>query len=200
MIGGSGESPPKSCSAKQAFFMHLLALPGSLRAASTNLALLQALACSAPRGVAVEIYRGLGDLPIFNPDREGEATPATVLDFAARVEACDGLVIACPEYAHGIPGGLKNALDWLVSRYEIPGKPVMLAHASHRGEYALAALRDVLDAIHVTLADEAFVRVPLLGRKPQEVAEILGSDETANRLRAALERFRSAITDAGSLR
>jgi NAD(P)H-dependent FMN reductase len=180
--------------------MHIIALAGSLRAASTNTALLEALARSTPRGMEVEICRGLSMLPIFNPDREGEATPAPVLDLAACVDRCDGLVIACPEYAHGIPGGLKNALDWLVSRHEIPHKPVMLAHASHRGEYALAALREVLVTIQVSLVDEAFVRVPLLGRKPEEIEELLRSDEIADALRAALERFRSAITDAGSLR
>lgn len=180
--------------------MNILALSGSLRAASTNTALLEALARHAPDDMRVEIYRGLGDLPIFSPDREGDRTPAAVLDWTSRVEACDGLVIACPEYAHGIPGGLKNALDWLVSRYEIPHKPVMLAHVSHRGEFVLDALREVLRTMSVTLVDDAFIRVPLVGKTPGEVAGILDAEETKTLLRAALEEFRSAIADAWGMR
>lgn len=180
--------------------MNILAISGSLRAASTNTALLEVLARAAPDGVGVMLYLGLGDLPIFNPDREGEATPASVRDWAARVEACDGLVIACPEYAHGIPGGLKNALDWLVSRYEIPHKPVMLAHSSQRGEFVLAALTEVLRAMSVRLVEDAFVRVPLVGRNPEEVATLLEGPATVAALRAALETFRSAITDAWEIR
>ncbi|HET7411384.1 MAG TPA: NADPH-dependent FMN reductase [Pararhizobium sp.] len=180
--------------------MNILALSGSLRAASTNMALLEAVSASAPEGMAVALYRGLGDLPIFSPDREGEARPAAVLDLAARVEACDGIVIACPEYAHGIPGGLKNALDWLVSGFEIPGKPVMIAHSSHRGEFVLQALREVLKTMSVRLVEEAFVRVPLVGKKPDEAARILAAPETTAALRAALERFRPAITEARDMR
>lgn len=180
--------------------MKILALSGSLRAASTNSALLEALARHSPGGMRVELYRGLGDLPIFNPDKEGEAAPAAVRGWAAEVEACDGIVIACPEYAHGIPGGLKNALDWLVSGPEIPGKPVMLAHGSHRGEYVLGALTVVLKTMSVELVEEAFVQVPLVGKKPAEIASILADGETATTLRQALERFRSAIAGASSIR
>ncbi|MFZ2100568.1 MAG: NADPH-dependent FMN reductase, partial [Oricola sp.] len=123
--------------------MKLLGLSGSLRAASTNTAFLNALAALAPDGFSIEVFDGLGALPLFSPDLE-ENTPESVLRLAARVEGCDGILIACPEYAHGIPGGFKNALDWLVSRLEIPGKPVMLVHASTRSVFAREQLREVL--------------------------------------------------------
>lgn len=176
--------------------MRIIGISGSLRVASTNAALLEALARNAPEGIEIEVQRGLGDLPIFNPDREGEGTPAVVRAWAGAVEEAHGLVIACPEYAHGIPGGLKNALDWLVSRFEIPGKPVMLAHGSHRGEYVLDALSEVLRTMSVRLVDEAFVRVPLVGKSPDEVAAILHSPQVERTLRRALQTFRSATTDA----
>jgi chromate reductase len=121
--------------------MRLLAISGSLRRVSTNSALLRAMAGNAPAGVSIDLFEGLGNLPIFNPDREGDLTPQPVLDFARQVGEADGLIIACPEYAHGIPGGLKNALDWLVSRDEIPFKPVMLVRASNRNDISDAALR-----------------------------------------------------------
>jgi chromate reductase len=93
--------------------MRILAISGSLRAASSNTALLRAAAALAPEGMEVVLYGGLGDLPHFNPDLEGAAPPA-VIDLWARVREADGLLIACPEYAHGVPGAMKNALDWLV--------------------------------------------------------------------------------------
>ena len=95
--------------------MKLLGISGSLRRVSTNTALLRALAENAPAGVMLEISDLIGELPIFNPDREGELTPPAVEAFGRSIRDADGLVFASPEYAHGIPGGIKNALDWMVS-------------------------------------------------------------------------------------
>jgi NAD(P)H-dependent FMN reductase len=79
-----------------------------------------------------ETYEGLAGLPHFNPDddEDGGPVPPAVADLRARVIAADGWVISSPEYAHGVPGSLKNALDWLVSCPELPGKPVLLLNAS----------------------------------------------------------------------
>src|SRR5437764_1175741 len=98
--------------------VRILAISGSLRAVSSNTALLRAAAALAPEGVEVELYGGLGDLPHFNPDLDDpdhkDREPAAVTDLRARVRSADGLLIAAPEYAHGVPGAMKNALDWLV--------------------------------------------------------------------------------------
>ncbi|MES0038542.1 NAD(P)H-dependent oxidoreductase [Mesorhizobium sp. M0046] len=96
--------------------LNILAISGSLRAASTNSALLAALAQNAPPDCHVSVYDGLGRLPIFNPDDEGERTPPQAAVLIDAVTAADGVIVSCPEYAHGVPGGLKNVLDWLVSR------------------------------------------------------------------------------------
>src|ERR1700722_19540459 len=109
--------------------MRLLALSGSLRAASTNTAALEALRLLAPRGVEVRLHRQIGGLPPFNPDDEDQAPPP-VQALRALVRDSEGLVIAAPEYAHGVPGVLKNALDWLVSSDAIPGKPVALINTA----------------------------------------------------------------------
>ncbi|WP_416795804.1 NADPH-dependent FMN reductase [Ciceribacter azotifigens] len=167
----------------------LYALCGSLRARSTNRALLEAIRRLVPHGVEVEISGLIDRLPIFNPDLEGDLTPEPVLAFAREIATADGLIVSAPEYAHGIPGGLKNALDWLVSRFEIPGKPVMLVHASHRGDFALEALTEVLKTIGTDLRPEAFLRVPLLGKSEDEIAAILGAPETEHVIRSALVRF-----------
>lgn len=166
-----------------------LAISGSLRRMSTNAALLRAMAANAPQHIAIDLYDGMGDLPIFNPDREGEQTPQPVLDLAAQVRQADGLIIACPEYAHGIPDGLKNLLDWLVSRDEIPFKPVLLLRASNRNDISHAALQEVLRTMSVALMPDTGVGIHLLGRKPAEIEEILAAQDMRLALQGAAQRF-----------
>ena len=88
----------------------LLAMSGSLRAGSSNTALLEAAALLAPAGVAVRPYRGLAELPAFNPDLDVEPLPAAVAALRAEIAAADGLLISCPEYARGIPGAFKHRI------------------------------------------------------------------------------------------
>ena len=93
--------------------MRILAISGSLRNGSSNTNLLLAAAQLVPAGVEMTLYTGLGDLPPFNPDVESAGTPiAAVDDFRAQFAAADAVAICSPEYAHGVPGVLKNALDW----------------------------------------------------------------------------------------
>jgi chromate reductase, NAD(P)H dehydrogenase (quinone) len=140
----------------------LLAMSGSLRA--SNAALLEAAQLLAPPGICVATYRGLGGLPHFNPDLDVEPLPPTVVDLRRQIGAADGLLISCPEYARGIPGVFKNALDWLVSGFEMPGKPVALFNASPRASEAQAALQLVLRTIAARLIEEASLTLPLLAK------------------------------------
>ncbi len=178
--------------------LFLYALCGSLRKGSTNRALIEALRANAPPGITIEICDLVGDLPIFNPDREAGDMPASVLELAAKIRAADGLVISSPEYAHGIPGGLKNALDWLVSRDEIPHKPVMLVHASHRGDFVLEALTEVLKTMSVRMVEDTFFRINLLGKTPEQRRSILADAETQTLLSENLQRFARAIAHIGA--
>lgn len=119
--------------------MLILSLSGSLQARSSNTALLRAASAIAPPGVEVEVYPSIGVLPHFNADLDIEEAPAAVSDFRARLGACRGLLIATPEYAHGAPGVLKNALDWIVSSGELMGKPVALLSSSPNATGGLRA-------------------------------------------------------------
>jgi NAD(P)H-dependent FMN reductase len=173
--------------------IHILAIAGSVRAASTNAALVRAAAAAVPEGVIVEIYDGLGELPIFNPDLTARLSPA-VEDLRARVLAADGLLIASPEYAHGIPGGLKNALDWIVGWGEVAGKPVAILHASeYGGEHARAALAEVLTTMSLSIIAEASFTVHLRGKKPGEAAAILADPKVASGLHHALAVFAQGV-------
>ena len=171
----------------------LLAISGSARAASTNTALLRALADVAAPEDCVHVWADLTGLPVFSPDCEGAATPIAVLEFANLVGDADGLVISCPEYVHALPGGFKNAIDWLVSRDEIIAKPTALLHASHRGEDALASLRLVLSTVSERFYPEIFERFELISKSPHEVAEHLAQPEQQTRLRAYLARFAAVV-------
>jgi NAD(P)H-dependent FMN reductase len=117
----------------------------------------------APDHIKINIYGGLGDLPFFSPDLE-EAEPPSVTDFRAQLQAVDGVLIASPEYAHGISGVLKNALDWLVGTGELAGKPVALLNASPRATHGQAALVETLTVMEARIATEASVAVHLAGK------------------------------------
>lgn len=81
--------------------------------------------------------------------------------------------MASPECVRSIPGGLKNAIDWLVSRDELTAKPIALAHASHRGDDMLGQLRLVLGMVSQNFRTDFFLRFPLMGRSEQEIDDLL---------------------------
>jgi chromate reductase, NAD(P)H dehydrogenase (quinone) len=177
--------------------MRLMAISGSLRRASTNTAALEALARLAPEDVKVLVYRDLATLPPFNPDDDVEdhPKPEPVETLRALVGASDALVIAAPEYAHGVPGALKNALDWLVASETFAGKPVALINTSPRAFHAQASLRETLATMAARLLPEAFAAISLTG-KTVTAEDILADPVSARRLRESLEAL-IATTRAG---
>ena len=141
----------------------------------------------------VMFFEGLGDLPHFNPDLEGSGDdPPPVQDFCARLRAADGVLISSPEYAHGIPGVLKNALDWVVGSGELVGKPVALLGASPHSTHAQASLTEVLTTMAAVLIPEASVTLPLRG-KGLDAAGIAADAEFSKTLRSALAAFALAV-------
>ena len=137
--------------------IRIVALCGSLRSESLNRRALLAARDWASADCQIVLWEGLEGLPPFTPDldRADEPAPAPVEDFRRDVGAADGLLIACPEYAHGIPGAFKNALDWLVGDTAFPGKPVALLNVAPRAHHAQAQLREVLTTMSATIVDEA---------------------------------------------
>ncbi len=179
--------------------LHILAISGSLRSASSNTAVLQALSVLAPDDLVITMYEQLDGLPYFNPDLDGEGDtpPASVADLRAQVGRADGIAICSPEYAHGVPGVLKNALDWLVSSLEFPGKPVALINISPRSTHAQASLAETLVTMSAQLiADPAFTIA--LPRDRRDVAGMLADPDTAQALRAALDVLAGAIARSRS--
>jgi chromate reductase, NAD(P)H dehydrogenase (quinone) len=177
--------------------VRLLAISGSLRRASTNTAALDALAKLAPAGVKVLVYRDLAKLPPFNPDDDVEdrPKPEVVETLRALVGASDALIIAAPEYAHGLPGALKNALDWLVASEAFAGKPTALINTSPRAFHAQASLREILSTMAARLTPEAFASISLTG-KMVTAEDVLADPVCARRLTELLEALMAA-TRAG---
>jgi len=162
----------------------LLAISGSLRAKSINTAVLLAAQALAPAGVEVTLYRGLGELPHFNPDLDTAAPPAPVAAWREAVASATALLICTPEYAHGVPGVLKNALDWLVSYEGFMNKPVAIINARPGAAHALASLRETLAVMNARLLDDAGVTLPLTGNS-LDAAGLLQLPAVRERLAAA---------------
>jgi chromate reductase, NAD(P)H dehydrogenase (quinone) len=177
--------------------MRILAISGSLRAQSTNTSLLRAAAVIAPSSIEVVLYEEMETFPPFNPDLDIEPGPEGVWSFRAALQDASAVIFSTPEYAHGIPGSLKNALDWVVGSGELSGKPVALMNASARGEYAQAALREVLKTMDARLVSDAEITVPLLG-KGLGASEIAADAEFAALIRSSLQTI--AAVSRGSNR
>jgi len=155
--------------------MNVLAISGSLRKASINSAFCRAAARLAPGPMQVSVFMGMGSLPLFNPDLEAHP-PSAVQNFRMAVSRADALIIASPEYAHGISSVMKNALDWLVSHEGTVYKPIALVNTSPRAHHAYGALREVLQTMSTHLVADACVTMPLLGECVTEKAMLSDPD------------------------
>jgi NAD(P)H-dependent FMN reductase len=147
---------------------NIFAISGSLRAGSSNHAILKALGSMALPGSNYIVYDGLGTVPAFDPGLDNDDPPKPVSDLRDQLATANAIIICTPEYAHGIPGALKNAMDWMVSSGSFSGKPIALITASTGGENAHEAMIKVLSAIDAKLAPEttlliSFVRTKIDG-------------------------------------
>lgn len=132
----------------------ILAIAGSIRKASINKAVLKHIANTFGEEIDIEIYKQVGQLPIFNPDLEGDQLPEIIKVLQAKIKAADGIIISTPEYVFSLPGNLKNLLEWNVATTLFSQKPVALIVAAASGEKALESLSLVMSTITVTTIPE----------------------------------------------
>jgi len=176
--------------------MRILGISGSLRRDSHNTRLLRAAAEMLPPGAELELFDGLGSVPPYNEDDDGERAPAGVERLRDAIASADALLIGTPEYNASIPGGLKNAIDWASRPYPdnvLRGKPVAVIGAStglFGAVWAQAELRKSLrhtgahvldDELPVGTADHAFTPSgelvdPELNRRLADLIEQLGRE------------------------
>jgi chromate reductase len=166
--------------------MRVLLISGSLRRGSHNQALLRAAARELPPAIVVDQLAGIGDLPAYDEDLDGERVPELVAALRAAIARADAALVATPEYNGSIPGSLKNAIDWASRPWPdnaLRDKPVCVIGAStglFGAVWAQADLRKVLDIcgarvlpaeVAVSQAHEAFDGVGRL-RDPELAAAL----------------------------
>ena len=167
-------------------------MSGSLRAGSTNTALLRTAAQVVPEGVECRTYDGLARLPAFNPDDDSPPLPPEVERLREAIHVADAVVFSTPEYAGALPGSLKNLLDWTIGddhEGSIYDKPVSWLNASPRGaDAAHQELRIVLGYAHARIVDAACARVPITTAMigPDGLVDDDASRETVSGALAAL--------------
>ncbi len=171
--------------------IELLAISGSLRKSSYNTAAIMAMKELVPDSVNFHVFTKMKEIPLYNPDLESKMANA-VKDLKICIKNADGLIIATPEYAHGISGVLKNALDWLVSGDEFPNKPIALINTSPRASHAQDALREVLKTMSGNIVESASIAIPLLGSN-LNTRSILENDGLFSILRQSIYKFSIAI-------
>lgn len=146
----------------------IIAISGSIREASSNTNILKAISAFIPEGIDYSIYNGIKDLPHFNQDIDATEPPAVVENFRKTLSESHALIICTPEYAKGVPGVLKNALDWLVSSGELYKKPVAVITASpsiNGGDKAHESLLLTLGMIDTIIVENGSLLVPSVGTK-----------------------------------
>ena len=137
------------------------------------------------------MFQGLGELPLFNPDLEAHP-PANVTLFYRAVAEADALMIASPEYAHGVTGTIKNALDWLVGFEPFVSKLVAVLNSSPRAHHADLALRETLQTMAAVIIEEASISIPLLGANLDESA-IVAAPAIAGAIRDSIRAIQCAV-------
>ncbi|SFW32610.1 NADPH-dependent FMN reductase [Chitinophaga sancti] len=156
----------------------ILCISGSLRPTSTNTNILKAIPHLAEwPDLSFSIYEGLDQLPYFSPelDYEGSTPAATVADLRAQLKAADAVIVCTPEYAFGVPGVLKNALDWIVSSGEFVDKPTAVISASPMatgGDKANASLVQTLKVMTATITEDRILIIPTVRTKIDAVGNV----------------------------
>jgi chromate reductase len=125
----------------------VLAISGSTKRSSINRSLIEAIIDLSAESLDITAYDGIANLPQFNPDDDGDDVASEVSDFRQQLNNAEGVIICTPEYAHGVPGTLKNAIDWTVSSSQFPRKPTLLITASTDGQWGHKALLETLRAV-----------------------------------------------------
>jgi chromate reductase, NAD(P)H dehydrogenase (quinone) len=148
--------------------MKILAISGSLRVSSSNTAILRSIVKLAPSNIQLSIYDGLGNLPHFNPELDDDNVISSVRDWRDTIRESDGIIFCTPEYAHGVPGVLKNGLDWIVSSGEFMYKPTAVISASPSIDGGMRANDSLVQTLRVMMAKiaaETILCIPAVSAK-----------------------------------
>jgi chromate reductase len=171
----------------------ILAICGSTRASSTNINLIKAIQDLAKEVFVIEIFEGLSGILHFNPDLDNSNPPVQVTAFRDKLKQAEGILICTPEYAMGVPGSLKNAIDWTVSSCEFSHKPTTLITASSSGVKGHASLLDTLKIIEAEISDETQLLISYCKTKISNDCKIT-DEKTLKEVKALINSFVKIIS------
>lgn len=163
----------------------IFAICGSTRSNSSNLQIIKAVEKLLPLEFKLEIFENISSLPHFNPDLDQDSAPEPVLKFRTFISEADGILLCTPEYAMGLPGSFKNAIDWTVSSASFSKKPMLSIVASSQGEMAYQSLNSILNILEVKPTTQL---IPFVRSKINEENEII-DEQTLEELAINVSKF-----------
>ena len=169
----------------------ILAICGSTRQNSINLELLHIISDLFKENIFIKIFTQIADLPHFNPDLDTENPPPNVTEFRDLLRNSDAILICTPEYAMGVPGTLKNALDWTVSSMDFSHKPTGLITASTSGEKGHSALLEVLEVIEADVDEhtQLLISVPRMKIKEGFITDVKTHEAVINLMDILIQKI-----------
>ncbi|HPH99240.1 MAG TPA: NADPH-dependent FMN reductase [Chitinophagaceae bacterium] len=170
----------------------VLAISGSTRQNSTNRNFINAITAFSKNDFNVIFFDKLSELPHFNPDSNIKNIPKEVIHFKKLLNNADGVIICTPEYAHGVPGTLKNAIDWTISTNEFVQKPTMLITASTDGQYGHKALLEILRIIETKDIDQLHLLIQFAKTKINSKSEII-DEKTLIDIKQLIRKFTKVL-------
>ncbi len=169
----------------------LIAISGSTRQSSVNLSLIHAIMDLYKNELDITIFQNIAGIPHFNPDNDNENAPQIVSDFRRQLSQAGGILICTPEYAMGVPGTLKNAIDWTVSSMEFSHKPTALITTGLSGEKGHAALLETLNVIEADIPESC--RLIISFAKTKLHGNIITDMQTLQRVKNLMDSLLSII-------
>jgi NAD(P)H-dependent FMN reductase len=156
--------------------------------------LIKAIAGLAAASLTIKLFDWIANLPQFSPDDDGDNVSKEVTHFRQLLCSADGVLICTPEYAHGVPGAIKNAIDWTISSSQFVHKPTMLITAATEGHYGHKALLETLKVIEAGNIEKLQMVIPFVKTKVSRDGQITDS-KTRDEVNTLIARFIETIND-----
>jgi chromate reductase len=172
----------------------IFALIGSTRHNSSNLQLVKAIREWMQQEFTCTIFDGLATLPHFNPDLDIDPPPGAITQFRNAIRKADAVLICTPEYAMGVPGSLKNAIDWAVSSMEFSHKPVALITASTSGVKGHQSLLETLKVIEANITNETQLVISHIKAKIDSNGNVI-HEETVQKIMTLMNALKLLVEE-----
>ena len=167
---------------------NIIAIQGSTRKNATSNQLINAIATLYSEQLSINVYDDITLLPHFNPDDDNDNVAEEVTDLRKQLQEADGILVCTPEYAHGVPGSLKNAIDWTVSSADFYKKPTALITASTDGSFGHAAMLEILKAIGAANIENLHLLISFVKTKVSKEGVITHA-ETLSAVKKLMDNF-----------